>query len=489
MHELGLYSDSLGGKNMINNKKILIGLVALFGLGSIVESLAQTANESANTEESNILETWKFTGELSAGARLFFEDPLYYGQADHAFPIVEGRLSASRTWNDGKHRLMIEGYGRWDQDTDTSVVDLPEAYYQYVGENGSILVGSHIEFWGVAESYNPVNVINQKDNAADIRTQQRLGQPMVKVELGNDEVGTLALFGLVGFREREYGDRSSRFRAPWIVDDEFDSYEDKRDIDFAGRYSHAFDVGEGSLDVAVSYFNGTSREAKLLPACLFNGLNITKRICKGVNRRIVKRYENDANIMPGGGLGVVQNFLAANFGDDEARRLSKLKRFGFQPYYQHLEQAGLEVAYGKDNLQVKFEGAWKHASDESYVSTVSGLEYTFSSVKDTDYDVTLIGEYLYDDRSMRQPYTNFDNDIFGAIRIAANNTNNTVFTAGMFYDVDTKGTIGVLEFSTRLNDAVKLEAKANIFQADGWDDPLAAIAHDSYVDIKLTTFF
>ena len=111
MHELGLYSDSLGGKNMINNKKILIGLVALFGLGSIVESLAQTANESANTEESNILETWKFTGELSAGARLFFEDPLYYGQADHAFPIVEGRLSASRTWNDGKHRLMIEGYG------------------------------------------------------------------------------------------------------------------------------------------------------------------------------------------------------------------------------------------------------------------------------------------------------------------------------------------------------------------------------------------
>ena len=134
--------------------------MALFGLGSIVESLAQTANESANTEESNILETWKFTGELSAGARLFFEDPLYYGQADHAFPIVEGRLSASRTWNDGKHRLMIEGYGRWDQDTDTSVVDLPEAYYQYVGENGSILVGSHIEFWGVAESYNPVNVIN-----------------------------------------------------------------------------------------------------------------------------------------------------------------------------------------------------------------------------------------------------------------------------------------------------------------------------------------
>jgi hypothetical protein len=462
----------------------VISLAFFLSVDSAQAQDAAVENVSSNNP------IWTYGGEISATARYFPDNALYIGQnSDDFVPIFEARLMANGTWNDGMHRIGLEAYGRYDSEAGNSIYDLPEAYYQYVGDAHSFLIGSHTEFWGVAESYNPVNIINQKDDSSDIRSRMALGQPMAKLALSDPEYGTLELFGLFGFREREYGDRSSRFRSPFVVDEDLVTYEDQRDIDIALRYSNSIAIGQGSMDFAVSYFNGTDRDPTLLPACVRKGGPITKRVCNRINDAIVNIYEARPNVGGGGRLKRLRRFIRNNFDDDTARFLSGLESVGLQPYYQHLEQVGLEMVYGIDNVQAKFEGAWKRAGGESYVSMVTGLEYTMNNFAGTEATVSLIGEYLYDNRSFWQPVTPFDNDVFGGVRVGFNDTNNTELKAGVFHDLDTSATIGTLEFSRRLTDSTKLEVSANIFGTDGWNDPLAAISHDSFVDMKVTAFF
>lgn len=451
-----------------------------------VDSNALTAQEIADMNGDG----FSLHGEGTVTGRFFTEDALYYGQSDQNFvPMLSGKLKFRWLANGGKDIVAVDAFGRWDDETDTTLVDLPEAYYQHVGSTYDFLIGSHTVFWGVAESYNPVNIINQKDNSGDIRGKTSLGQPMANLNLNFGEDGTFSFYALMGFRERPYGDRSSRFRSPWYTDEDQAHFEDDGDknLDFAARYFNTFNGNYGSLDVGISYFNGVSRDPVTLPACTgFNGASQCSKIIR-------KLYEANINIGSGSDLDAKEalEWLSDHhlLDDKIAKWASKIPYLAFQPYYQHVDQIGTEFLYSIGNLQAKFEGAWRWAGGESYLSSVSGLEYTISNFAGLGWNVGLIGEYLYDNRSWRQPFTLFDNDVFGGIRASFNDPHNTNLLAGMFYDLDTAATIGVVEFSTRLTDNLSFGVSANIFNTDGWTDPLAAIANDSYVDVKLTAYF
>ena len=81
----------------------------------------------------------------------------------------------------------INRFARYDnQDDERSHVDLREAYWGYDGDSWDVNAGFSKVFWGVAESRHLVDVINQTDLVEDLDQEDKLGQPMVNVNLQRD---------------------------------------------------------------------------------------------------------------------------------------------------------------------------------------------------------------------------------------------------------------------------------------------------------------
>ena len=120
--------------------------------------------------------------------------------------------------HEGDQRASIIPYLRWDRtDDERSLADLQEAYWAFEGDDYEVLVGANTVFWGVTESVHLVDIINQTDAVADIDGEDKLGQPMVNVEMQRDW-GLLSLYVMPYFRERTFAGVDGRFRPPLPVD-------------------------------------------------------------------------------------------------------------------------------------------------------------------------------------------------------------------------------------------------------------------------------
>ena len=208
---------------------------------------------------------WDFTGFLGVDTRAFWLDSRY--------PDQEGGLNTSLLlqpeayWqsDEGDHRISIVGFARGDfQDSERSHADLREAYWGYESDTWDVVAGINRVFWGVTESRHLVNVINQSDLVEDIDQEDKLGQPMINLNLQRD-YGRFELYVLPWFRERTFPGPDGRFRTPLPVDGDNAVYESsagQNHVDFALRYSHYF----GDIDIGAHLFEGTSREPRFTVA-------------------------------------------------------------------------------------------------------------------------------------------------------------------------------------------------------------------------------
>ncbi|NIP75689.1 MAG: hypothetical protein GTN90_06820, partial [Xanthomonadales bacterium] len=106
-----------------------------------------------------------------------------------------------------------------------SHADLREANWLRIGDGWDLVAGIDKVFWGVTESRHLVDIVNQDDRVEDIDGEDKLGQPMLNLNLLRDW-GTVSLFVLPGFRERAFPDRGDRLRGSLPVaegDATFDS--------------------------------------------------------------------------------------------------------------------------------------------------------------------------------------------------------------------------------------------------------------------------
>jgi hypothetical protein len=134
---------------------------------------------------------------------------------------------------------------------------------------GCILVkhgiwSSVLVFWGVTESRHLVDIVNQNDQVEDIDSEDKLGQPMINLNVYRSW-GDLGLFLLPYFRERTFPASDARLRGPLPVAKDkamFESRDGKENLDIALRWSHVI----GNWDIGLAYFDGTSREPRLVPA-------------------------------------------------------------------------------------------------------------------------------------------------------------------------------------------------------------------------------
>jgi len=337
--------------------------------------------------------------------------------------------------------IRITAFGRYDaQDDERSHLDLRAAFAEYLWDSGDlsgdIKIGLDKEFWGVLESAHLVDIINQTDFVEAVDGEDKLGQPMIRLGVQGD-FGTLRVFALPLFRDRTFPGAQGRPNAGVALDTDHPLYESGRKdhhFDYAIRYTNVI----GDWDVGLAHFEGTARAPQVR-----------------------------VSIVPGPGFVPVVRV---------------------QPFYAQLSQTSLDLQATKGDWLLKLEALTKEESGKRHEQGGVGFEYTLYTIFDTDIDLGLVGEYLWDERT--KPADNaFDNDLFTGMRFAFNDVQSTSILAGAISDLDGDAISLAVEAETRLGAAGRITLEYRNSTHMEPNDPLAPFADDDFLEVRLARFF
>ncbi len=374
---------------------------------------------------------WDLSAAVGAELRWFPQDPQFPSQFQGVQPSLQFEPEATWVSQGGQHEFAATAFLRIDgRDEERTHFDLREAYYRHVGPRWELLAGVGRVFWGVTESRHLVDVINQDDFVEDIDREDKLGQPMINLGLQRDW-GRIDAFALVGFRQPTFPGVEGRLRFPLPVDRGaavWESSAEDRRIDLAARYSHY----AGDWDFGVYVFSGTGREPRLLPDFV-------------------------------GGRAI--------------------------PHYDVILQGGADVQYTKGAWLSKLEAIVREGQGKTFGAAVAGVEYSFYQAFGSNIDVGVLFEYLYDGRDETAPFTPFDDDLFFGSRLGFNDTHDTALLLGTIIDRNDGSTTGRLELERRINSRLLLEVESRWFTRIEPPNPLTVFQRDSFLTLRLTTFF
>ncbi len=333
-------------------------------------------------------------------------------------------------WDDGQQSLLFSPYLRLDgQDAERTHADIRELQWLWVQDDWELRLGVGKVFWGVTESQHLVDVINQTDLVENTDTEDKLGQPMVNLSLYRDW-GTIDLFVMPYFRERTFPGVDGRLRGALVVDTDKAQYESgagRQHIDWAVRWSHSL----GNWDWGVSHFYGTNRE----PTFLLN---------------------------------------------DTATALI--------PYYNIMHQTGLDVQYTVDAWLWKWESIRRETTEQTFFAATGGVEYTFYSVFNSDIDVGIIAEYLFDDRDDSQLVA-FEDDVLIGTRLTWNDAQSTELLLGMTQDLTTEDTGWRIEASRRIGERWTVSLEGQFLTVSEENSALYALRQDDFIQLEIARYF
>ncbi|TPW17661.1 MAG: hypothetical protein FD130_576, partial [Halothiobacillaceae bacterium] len=303
----------------------------------------------------------------------------------------------------------------------------------HVEDGWDTTVGVAKLFWGVTESRHLVDIINQTDLLEEIDQEQKLGQPMINLNLTRD-YGTFSLFVLPYFREQRYENRQGRLRFALPIDTDqahYDSARGARHTDVAVRWYH----NQGNWDIGLAHFRGTSREAA---------------------------FDFDLN-------NPAEPTLV--------------------PRYDMINQTGLEIQYTADAWLLKLETITRAGHGDRFTAVTTGVEYTLFDIMKSGADLGLISEYNYDGRDVNPtvaPPVPYDSDLFFALRLSMNDTHSSSVLAGILQDMAGGATFVNVEASRRFAQDWTVELQGRFFMDAAPDDFVFYGYHqDSYAQLRL----
>ena len=385
----------------------------------------------AMISSSALASDFSFTPSVTTEFRYFPESPAYEGQLEYFQPSIY--FSGEGRWisKDRKKRLRFEPFLRIDvQDDERSHFDIRELNYSQRFSDFDLLIGNAQIFWGVAESRNVVDVINQFDEVENSDETDKLGQPLIRFGKFTD-IGRFEVYYLPYFRERTFPGGDGRQRGPLTVDLDNAEYDEGREEwagDFALRYQHQID----QFDIGIHVFTGTARAP----------------------------------------------FLKSN---EEGTSLI--------PKYQKLTQGGVDIQHTWDAWLLKLEVVIADQSGDNFISNVLGLEYTFFDFYNSGIDIGILFEGLYDNRDENKTAsTLFENDIFAGARFTWNDFQESELLLGTIIDWETGSMFSSIEYERRIGENMKFEVEAQYFLAQD-SEPLAQFERDSNLTLRLTRYY
>ena len=408
----------------VGNRHIMVQTAPrLFSLITLV--VAWTLMPMAGLHASGI----EYRGNISLQAQGFMQSPQH--TADHTINTsLSSEIELYRGFDTGYNSgLIFTPFLRVDQnDDERTQADIRELYYLMAGDTWEVRAGISRIFWGVAESRNVVDIINQTDQIEGVLSDAKLGQPMINVTSVRDW-GNVDVFILPGFRERTFAGDEGRPRLPFTIDTDnalYESSDEDQHVDFALRYSTVVDV----LDIGVSVFDGTSREPLFVPGPA-----------------------------------------------------------GLQPLYYQVTQVGIDIQATLESWLLKLESVHRSGNlITDHAELVTGFEYSFYGVNESNLDIGVVAEYLWDERK-RDATQTFQNDMLIGLRFALNDEQSTEALIGAVVDLDGQGNTFTAEASRRINDRVTFSAELFIQEDTDNDGIATAFGKEDFAQIELSYFF
>jgi len=365
----------------------------------------------------NTVMAGEWSGYVSVESRYFFKDPIDPRQSDSNTSIAF-QPEYWNEWDNGRQSITFIPFVRLDnRDPERSHGDIRELFWIKAANTWELRAGIGKVFWGVAESKHLVDIINQTDLVENNDGEDKLGQPMLNFASIRDW-GTVDLFILTGFRERTFPGPKGRLRTIPNIDTSqalYESSSEEKHIDYAVRWSHTL----GEWDIGVAYFYGTSREPALLPGTDSNGIPV------------------------------------------------------FIPRYDLINQTSIDIQATLESWLWKLEAFHRTGQGPDINAAVAVLEYTFYGVLESNTELGIVSEYLYDDRVSNpsvHPPVIFQNDIMLGLRIALNDTQSSEALIGMITDLDSDEVFYNIEASRRLGEQWKLNLEYRAFRSSPTKD-------------------
>lgn len=376
---------------------------------------------------------YELAGYIGIDNRFFIQAPQFEEQDMNNGPSLVLEPELYHISNDGKSTYTFKPFYRYDSyDQNRQHFDVRQLDWLYAENEWEVSVGISKVFWGVAESNHLVDIINQTDSIEDIDGEDKLGQPMLQLGLFKSW-GSLRLYYMPYFRERTFPSKTGRFRSNINIESKtfYESSSEEWHPDFAVRYEHTID----NWDIGISNFYGTSREP------IF-----------------ITRLNADNDIV-------------------------------LAPQYDLINQTSLDVQYTTESWLWKLESIYRTGYDCPFAAVTGGFEYTFYDTFGSGYDVGVLLEYQFDDRSLNAPITLADNDVFSALRIVLNNVNESEILLGGSIDTNTGAIINLVEASTRINNNWTAELRVSFAADVQFDAPESFLRQDDHVKFTLSRYF
>jgi hypothetical protein len=370
----------------------------------------------------------EFTLDLTAESRFFANRSPYAGPSQMA-----GSFSALgeyyHVWPGRSEQFAATLFARVDlYDSHRSHFDARELFWQKQFANWELNIGLRRVFWGVTESVHLVDVINQTDLVENIDGEDKLGQPMIQA-VWLSRWGTFSAFWMPYFRERTFAGTHGRLRPAFKVNTDLVVYESgagQWHQDWALHWMHTL----GLADIGLSYFSGTDRQPQFVPILTSDG----------------------------------QVELA--------------------PRYNQLNQLGLDLLLVYGGWLWKLEAVSRESRNQHSTAFVAGFEYTLVGLLGSQWDLGLLGEYLYDDRGAMA--TPFEHDVFVGGRLALNDIGGTAILVGMIVDTYHGSKVTIVEASRRLTDWWSVEAEVRAFSDGNRGELMYDLRQDDFLQIRIT---
>lgn len=385
--------------------------------------------------------------EAGIEGRRFVESGAFAGQVDDQWSIT---FKPEIVWDTaaGNSRFTFVPFLRKDfADDERTHGDIREAMFMTWRGPWEVRAGIGKVFWGVTESLQLVDVINQTDFVEAVDGDEKLGQPMIQGIWLSDS-GTWEAFILPGFRERTFPGEAGRYRAELLVSDDvvYQASEEQQHIDLAGRWSTVTELNGYPLDLTASVFRGTSRDPILVP-----------------------------RIELVGGLPAPTELV---------------------PYYPIQNQIGSTLQFAPEGWLLKAEMIYRDyqvdelpvvGKVEDQFAMVGGFEYTLVGPFGDAADLGLLAEYQYDSRG--EANSDAQNDLFVGARYVFNDMASSEVLAGFTQDLDFGGTrLFLVEANTRLNPSTTIDITLTLLTAE--DESLASVfRRDDTLEVALNFFF
>ncbi len=332
-----------------------------------------------------------------------------------------------------------------------------------------LIYGPHLEFsaglemirWGVANAFNPTDIINRMDFEDFYYDPDRLSELVTTFQASIDQAGPLSqltfqLGVLPLLQEAPLPEDDTRFslagNAGGIPYSPLPDQEKPDYIDTVGAFLKISTTIKNT-DIAFDYYHGPERS----PAFQF--------VLDDRGRLRLNPFYYDVEML---GLNIS----------------SVVKNWGF-----HLETnvviTSLNDAQPHD---LSFED--NNAIPSNHIQFVPGVDYTIHNIGQGDLKLT--AEYLGEnnhENSLRD-FRPFKNDAFLGLQYDFNNTLFSLIKLGVIKDLNNRETIGKLEVSTKIYKELKLDVEGLlILKSSSPNTPLSYFENNSSIMTKLSYSF